>query len=81
VPRCPTPRRRPRRGAVFKPGELERQFAAGYWKAARLSRDVLFKERSEPSSRKGSKPLWREALELCEGEHAELVQALYRENE
>lgn len=49
----------------------------GYWKAARLSRDLLFKERSEPSMRKGSKPFWREGLELCEGEHAKVVETLY----
>ena len=51
--------------------------AADLWKAAYLSRDVLFKERSEPSMRKGSIPLWREALELCDGEHAQVVKELY----
>lgn len=76
---CRAPRARLRAvlPPVFKKGDLERQLSAGYWKAARLSRDVLFKERSEPSMRKGSRPLWREGLELCEGEHARVVADLY----
>lgn len=63
--------------AVFKSGELEKQLDAGLWRPASVSRDVLFKERSEPSNRPGSKPLWREILELCAGEYGALVQDLY----